>query len=107
MEIDRTLLTEDQRNQLDMWTELFHGPAWKALVERHEARIHLLQESYHKVDDQRLLGQIQGGLSVFYSLFIQLPDVISFEFLLMTGQATGEEDQGSDDDPVSPSDWTR
>jgi hypothetical protein len=106
MEIDRSLLTEDQRKELDRWTEFFNGPVWEALVNRHEPRIHLLQESYHKVDDQRLLGQIQGGLQVFYSLFVQLPDVINYEFLMATGQASGEE-KGSDDDPVSPSDWRR
>lgn len=106
MEINRALLTEDQRNELDMWMGLFHGPAWKALVERHEPNIQALQQAYHKVTDLRDLGIIQGGLGTLYALFVNLPDVIHYEFALLTGQI-GREENGSDDDPVSPTDTSR
>ncbi len=109
MEIDRALLTEEQRNQLDMWTALFHGPAWQALVERYEGTIQNLQNSYHQVVGEQALGTVQGRLKTFYDLFVTLPDVIHAEFLLATGQlgaALGEDD-GSDDDPVQPEDWRR
>lgn len=104
--IDRTLLTKEQVNELDMWTELFHGPAWAALVKRHEDTIQVLQQSYHKVEGTQRLGQIQGALRVFYNLFVSLPDVINYEYLIATGQL-GQEEKGLDDNPVSPTDWSR
>ena len=107
MEIDRNLLTEDQRKDLDAWTELFHGKHWPRLLERYEGRIEGLQNAYATVNDQNSLGRIQGALHAYRDIFLILPDVINYEFLIMTGQVEGmEEGREGADDPVTPPDWS-
>lgn len=106
MQIDRTLLTEKQRNELDMWTDLFHGPAWTAITERYSPIIEALQAKYHNVQGEQALGHLQGSLKTLYAILIHLPDQIHTEFLLATGQLQEVlEQEGSDDDPVTPHDW--
>ncbi len=107
MEINKQLLTAEQVAELETWTELFHGAGWGALVKRYEPTIIALQNSYEKVSDVNTLGRLQGTLGVYKQLFLHLPDLIHYEFLLMTGQVD-KADEGQDpDDPVSHPDWSR
>jgi hypothetical protein len=103
--IDRSLLTGDQVKELDRWNDFFHGPIWRDIVARFEPEIESLQNSYHNVVGEQMLGRTQGALSVYYRVFVHLPDLIHTEFMLKTGQL-GQEDQGTDD-PAQPEDWRR
>lgn len=107
MEINKQLLTPEQVAELNTWTELFHGPGWGALIKRYEGTIVALQNSYEKVSDVNTLGRLQGSLGVYKQLFLHLPDLIHYEFLLMTGQVDKEPEGQDPDDPVSPEDWSK
>lgn len=104
MEVNRQLLTDDQRKELDRYTEFFNGPTWRAMVERYQPVIEAQQGRLTKVDELVELGRVQGRLEVLYSIFVHLPDLVNYEFLLITGQAGRE---GLDEDPVDSADWTR
>ena len=104
--LDRTLLTQEQRDDYDQWERFFHGSDWTRLVERIKPEIELLQKNYTNVRGEQNLGFLQGGLNVYYRVFVNLPDFINAEFLLKTGQLgqEDEEDQSSND-PVAHGDW--
>jgi len=104
--IDRTLLSADQIKELDRWEQFFHGPIWRDLIKRFEPEINALQNSYHGVVGEQMLGRTQGALSTYYRILVHLPDLIHTEFLLLTGQIGVDEDH-SIDDPVSPTNWSR
>jgi hypothetical protein len=106
MEIDRSLLSQAQLKDLDQWTELFHGPHWVKLCERYNDRIASLQNAYQNVTDVNSLGRIQGALLAYRDLFVVLPDVINYEFLIATGQIGNEQEGHEDeDDPTTPPLW--
>lgn len=104
MEVNRQLLTDDQRKELDRYTEFFNGPLWRDLVNRYQPVIEAQQGRLTKVDSLVELGRVQGRLDVLYSIFVSLPDLVNYEFLLITGQAGRE---GLNEDPVDESDWAR
>ena len=106
-QIDRALLTGDQIQELDRWEQFFHGPIWRDIIKRFEPEIDGLQQSYHGVVGEQMLGRTQGALNTYYRILVHLPDMIHTEFLIKTGQiGEGAEGQGTDD-PVSPEDWRR
>lgn len=104
--IDRSALTGDQIKELDRWEQFFHGPLWRDIVTRFQPEIEALQNSYHGVVGEQMLGRTQGALSTYYRILVHLPDLIHTEFLVKTGQIGLDEGQ-SNDDPVSPEDWSR
>ena len=104
--IDRSLLTGDQLKQLDRWEQFFHGPVWRDIVSRFEPEIEGLQNSYHGVQGEQMLGRTQGALNIYYRILVHLPDMIHTDFMVLTGQLGTDEDQ-STDDPVVPEDWRR
>jgi|TARA_Y100000034_G_scaffold20431_2_gene23378 hypothetical protein len=104
--IDRAALTGDQVQELDRWEQFFHGPIWRDIVTRFNPEIEGLQNSYHNVVGEQMLGRTQGALSVYYRILVHLPDLIHTEFLVKTGQI-GADEGHSEDDPVSPEDWRR
>jgi hypothetical protein len=104
--IDRSALTGDQIQELDRWEQFFHGPIWRDIVARFDPEIESLQNSYHGVVGEQDLGRLQGALQIYYRILVHLPDLIHTEFLLKTGQIQADTGQ-SDDDPVTPDDWTR
>lgn len=104
--LDKTLLTPEQRAEYDTWEKFFHGEDWTRLVSRVEPDISVLQNGYAKVRGEQNLGFLQGSLHVYYRVFVNLPDMINAEFLLLTGQLGNEEEEDHrSDDPVSPEDW--
>ncbi len=104
--LDKTLLTQEQRDDFDQWETFFHGSDWRRLVERVSPDIELLQKNYANVRGEQNLGFLQGTLGVYYRIFVNLPDLINAEFLIKTGQLgqEDEEDQGLND-PATPEDW--
>lgn len=103
--LDKTLLTPEQREEYDRWEKFFHGKDWKMLVNRVSPEIDILQNSYAKVRGEQNLGFLQGALSIYYRVFVNLPDMINAEFLLQTGQLGQEDEDQSSNDPVNPGDW--
>lgn len=101
--VDRTLLTADQLREYDQWQEFFHGPVWRDLIQRYEPNIHALQNSYHTVQGEQMLGRVQGSLTILYNIFEHLPDMIHLEYLQKTGQIS--DDDPSDEDLVDPGKW--
>jgi hypothetical protein len=107
VEIDRTLLNQEQQSELDSWLELFASPGWKQYLAVQAPKIRNAHMRYDTIVGEQALGFNQGAMSVYMSEFVNFEDTIMNSFLLLTGQLLGADGEGSDDpeNPVQPNDW--
>ena len=64
MEIDRALLTDEQRQLVDAWEEFFKLPAFQTMVTEAERSAESVQRSLANVKGEQGLGYLQGQLSI-------------------------------------------
>ena len=106
-QINRALLTDEQKRRLDEWEKFFHGELWVSIVNRFQPEIERLQNSYHTVQGEQDLGRIQGALNIYYRLLIHFPDMVWADFLSVTGQLDEVVEDPSEEDLGTPEDWSR
>ena len=90
-QIDRSLLTEDQQLQINVWGGFFSHPGYVQYIERISERQEACAPQWKAASNSRELGYCQGQDSalVFFKNFERL---IALEFEQLTGDAQGEED---------------
>ncbi len=104
--INPALLNAEQQKSLHLWQEMFASPAWTQLVEHEQPMLEVLQNSYHGVEGEQMLGRTQGALGIYYRFLVHLPNIVNLEFLSVTGQLEEMNQEGQpDDDPVTVGNW--
>lgn len=89
MNIDKTLLTPEQRREVRAWEEFFTSDAYRLFRQRFEGRYKGVGSAYRAAQGEQALGRVQGRDEVLREV-ADLERVIELEFLHTTGQAERE-----------------
>lgn len=98
-EVDRTLLTQEQRAIYEEWERFFQSAGWRLYVEKFGPRLTYLMQQYRSVRGAQNLGFIQGSIAQLSDLLV-IPDrLVAADFIDSTDDAAEPEP------PTGPQDW--
>jgi len=87
--IDKTLLTPEQRREVRAWEEFFASDAGRLFKQRFGDRYKGVGAAYRAASGAQALGKVQGRDEVLREV-ANLETVIELEFQHLTGQAERE-----------------
>lgn len=97
-EVDKALLTQEQRAIYEEWERFFTSSGWKLYVEKFGPRIQYLMQQYRTVRGAQNLGYIQGALA-------QLSDLLVIPDRLVEADFLTTEDPAEPEPVTGPKDW--
>lgn len=89
MNLDKTLLTPEQRREVRAWEEFFASEAYRLFLQRFSERYRGVGSAYRAAQGAQALGKVQGRDEVLREV-ANLEQVIELEFQHQTGQAERE-----------------
>jgi hypothetical protein len=98
MEIDRALLTDEQKRLYYTWQEFFDTTCWQTMVQDAERQTETVERALAQVKGAQGLGYLQGQLSVLR--WITRQQNVRFAYLANEFGVFDAEPQEQDSDPA-------
>jgi hypothetical protein len=89
MNVDKTLLTPEQRREVKAWEEFFVSAAYRLFQQRFGERYRGVGPAYRAATGAQALGKVQGRDEILREV-ANLEQVLELEFQHLTGQVERE-----------------